>query len=196
MSREITIIDYGGGNVSSICNAFKCLRAEVNLTSDPADLKNPERLVLPGVGSFGYVMDALNERNLVEPIREAAKNDVPFLGICIGMQVLFAESEESPEGVGLDLIPGKVEKFKAGKIPQLGWNKITPLHGELLTEGYGYFANSFKAVCEDDDDVLAMTNYFGQFPSAVKKYSVMGVQFHPEKSGPWGLEFLRRWARC
>jgi glutamine amidotransferase len=114
------------------------------------------------------------------------------------MQILFESSQESPGKPGLGVLKGKVVKFRKGKIPQLGWNRVitTASDGGLLEDGFGYFANSYKVVCEDEDDVLAVTDYGGDFPSAVKKGKVLGVQFHPEKSGPWGLTILRRWLKC
>ena len=116
---------------------------------------------------------------------------------CLGMQVLFETSEESPQSPGLGVLKGSVVKFTEGKIPQLGWNKVTPVkNGGVLTEGYGYFANSYKVVCEEEPDILGITDYGGDFTSAVSKGNITAVQFHPEKSGEWGLGILGRWLEC
>lgn len=194
---KVTVIDYGAGNLSSICNALKTLGAEVEITDRPRDILEAEMLVLPGVGSFGFLAESLKEKGLMGPISAAIYQGTPYLGICLGMQVLFETSQESPGSSGLGVLKGEVVKFNKGKIPQLGWNNITPrTNGGLLTEGYGYFANSFKVVCLNDSDILGTTDYGGDFTSVVKYRNVLGVQFHPEKSGPWGLDLLRRWLEC
>jgi len=193
---KVTVIDYGAGNLSSICNALGFLGADVEVTDKPRDILEAERLILPGVGSFGFLAESLKEKGLMEAINVAINQGTPYLGICLGMQVLFGTSQESPGSAGLGVLKGEVVKFDQGKIPQLGWNKITPRTDGLLTEGYGYFANSFKVVCLDDKDILGTTDYGGDFTSVVQYRNVLGVQFHPEKSGPWGLELLRRWLEC
>jgi imidazole glycerol phosphate synthase glutamine amidotransferase subunit len=198
LKKRVTVIDYGAGNLSSICNALRSLGAEVYVTDKPMDLLYAQMLVLPGVGSFGFLSDSLKEKGLMGPLSAAIYKGVPFLGICLGMQILFETSQESPGKTGLGVMKGAVVKFRKGKIPQLGWNKVftTSSNGRVLKDGYGYFANSYKVVCNDDDNVLAITDYGGDFPSAVQKENVLGVQFHPEKSGPWGLEILERWLKC
>lgn len=194
---KVTVIDYGAGNLSSIKNALMILGAEVNMTDKPEDILNAKRLVLPGVGCFGFLVDNMREKGLMEPLNEALKKNTPYLGICLGMQVLFEDSEESTGRQGLGIMKGHVVKFQTGKIPQLGWNRVSPVKTSgVLKEGYGYFANSFKVQCFDESDILATTDYGGDFPSAVSQDNITAVQFHPEKSGPWGLELLRRWLEC
>ncbi len=194
---KATVIDYGAGNLSSIRNALTSLGADVNMTDKPEDILGAGKLVLPGVGCFGFLADSLRERGLMEPLGEAISKGIPYFGICLGMQILFPASEESPGSPGLGLLDGSVVKFTEGKIPQLGWNKVVPAaNGGLLSEGYGYFANSYKVVCNTPSDVSAQTDYGGDFPSAVSRDNITAVQFHPEKSGEWGLKLLQRWLEC
>lgn len=192
----ITIIDYGAGNLSSVVNAFAKLGFEVNVTADPKEVEKATSIVLPGVGSFGYLCDALDEKGLRETIISNVREGTPYLGICLGMQVLFETSEESPTATGLGMLKGKVVRFTSGKVPQLGWNQVLPKKKGLLEPGYAYFANSYYAKCSKSD-ILAATEYCGAtFPSAVQSKNITAFQFHPEKSGVWGLEVLRRWAQC
>lgn len=192
----ITIIDYGAGNLSSVVNAFAKLGFKVKVTSEPKDVEKATSIVLPGVGSFGYLCDALDEKGLRETIISKVSAGTPYLGICLGMQVLFETSEESPTATGLGMLKGKVVRFTSGKVPQLGWNQVLPKKKGMLEQGYAYFANSYYVKCSKSD-ILAETEYCGAtFPSAVQKKNITALQFHPEKSGVWGLEVLRRWAQC
>lgn len=192
----ITIIDYGAGNLSSVVNAFAKLGFKVKVTSDPTDVEKATSIVLPGVGSFGYLCDALDDKGLREPIISKVTAGTPYLGICLGMQVLFETSEESPSATGLGMLKGKVVRFTSGKVPQLGWNQVLPKKKGMLEQGYAYFANSYYAKCSKSD-IMAATEYCGAtFPSAVQRKNITALQFHPEKSGGWGLEVLRRWTQC
>ncbi len=204
----IAIIDYGAGNLRSVKNALECLGAECKITGDAAEILNAEKLVLPGDGSFGYLMGVLRQKGLVAPILKSIGQGNPFLGICLGMQALFEESEESPGARGLSIFRGRAARFTKGKIPQTGWNAIIPqggvIFGEKKTENgseeknadYMYFVNSYFVIPWDASIVAAVTDYNGTFASAVQKGNVTGMQFHPEKSGKPGLELLRRWLEC
>jgi len=191
----IAIIDYGAGNLSSVKNAFDFLGVESKITNNSKEILTADRIVFPGVGSFGTMMKKLQENNLEIPIKKAISNGVPFLGICLGMQMLFEESEESPGVKGLGVLKGKVKKFTQGKVPQVGWNKVKSTKTNLLENSYYYFVNSYY-VKPEENVILGKTNYFKEFVSAVQKKNIIGVQFHPEKSGEIGLKFIKRWLKC
>ncbi len=191
----IAIIDYGAGNLLSVKNALDYLGAASQITSSSRDVEKAERIILPGVGSFGYMIESLRKLKLEEPIKKALANGKPFLGICLGFQALFEESEESPGIAGLGIFKGKVVKFRQGKVPQIGWNTIKPKKS-LFEEGFVYFVNSYYPVPEDKEIIAAITDYFGDFTSAIQKDNITAVQFHPEKSGEFGLALLRRWLQC
>lgn len=191
----IAIIDYGAGNLVSVKNALDYLGVASQITSNPKDIEQAERIILPGVGSFGFMMESLRRLKLEEPLKKALISEKPYFGICLGLQALFEYSEESPGIKGLSIFKGKVVKFKQGKIPQIGWNKIEPKNG-LFTEGFVYFVNSYYAIPEDKEIIIATTEYFGDFASAIQFKNITAVQFHPEKSGEFGLELLRRWLKC
>jgi imidazole glycerol phosphate synthase glutamine amidotransferase subunit len=190
----IAIVNYGAGNLSSVKNALEFLQAETKITNSPQEILAADRIVFPGVGSFGAMVKKLRENKLEAPITEAISKGTPFLGICLGMQVLFEESEESPGSEGLGILKGKVKKFREGKVPQVGWNKVASTNTKLLENAYYYFVNSYYV--EPEEAVLGRTKYFREFVSAVQKENVTGVQFHPEKSGEAGIRFLRRWLEC
>ena len=192
----IAIIDYGNGNLSSVKNAFDFVNADSKITSTAEEIKAAEKVVFPGVGSFGYTMKKVKEKKLENTINEVITTGKPFLGICLGLQVLFEESEESPGMKGLGVFEGKVVKFRNGKVPQVGWNNIVSTKKEIIQNGFAYFVNSYYAIPKDNNIVLAKTNYFGEFASAIQRDNVIAVQFHPEKSGEFGLNFLERWSKC
>ncbi len=196
MIEIIVIIDYGAGNLQSVKNALDSLGVQSRITQDPKEIESAERIILPGVGSFGYLMTQLREDGLERPIKEALKKGIPFLGICLGLQVLFEESEESPGVKGLCIFKGKVKCFKEGKIPQIGWNTVKPVKKGIFKEGDAYFVNSYYVTPEDKKIIAATTEYFQEFTSAVQKRNLIAVQFHPEKSGRFGINFLRRWLEC
>ena len=203
----VTIIDYGIGNLRSIEKAFQRVDAEVLRTDDAAAIRDAERLVLPGVGAFGACADEIRSRNLEAPIHAAVDAGTPFLGVCVGMQLLFDVGLEKGEHDGLGLLPGTVDHFHRVEdgdaddlvVPHMGWNAIQPTRSHPLFDGmddpaYVYFVHSFHAVAENEDDVLATTNYGHDFPSVVQRDNVHGVQFHPEKSQAAGLRMLENFA--
>ena len=196
----IAIIDYGAGNIFSVKNALDYLGLESRLTADPAELEAADGLILPGVGAFPWAVKKLNESGLVDTIKAQAKVK-PFMGICLGMQLLFDKSFEFEECKGLGLVRGYVDKIPdAGLvIPHMGWNKLEyvndcPLFEGLGEEEYVYFVHSYKAFCEDSE-LCAYVEYGGKVPAVVSdgKY-VFGCQFHPEKSGKTGLKILENFA--
>lgn len=191
---KVSILDYGAGNITSIKNAFSLIKVETRIIKNPSEILNSEMLVFPGVGSFGFAMNMLNKTGNADAIKEFIKAKKPFLGICLGMQLLFESSEESPGDPGLKIIKGKVIKFREGKIPQIGWNKIIPAKkNKCLNEGYGYFVNSFFAVPEDKKVILSKSIYYKKFVSGIQKENITAFQFHPERSGKYGINILKRW---
>ena len=194
----IAIIDYDAGNLKSVEKALLYLGEECVVTRDRNELLKADKVILPGVGAFGDAMEKLNKFGLVEVIHEIVKENKPFLGICLGLQLMFESSEEGPGVKGLGLLPGKIVKFpeKDGyKIPHMGWNNLTVLNPCKITEGlkedaYVYFVHSFYAA-ECDDVVIATAEYGAQLTAAVARGNVMGCQFHPEKSGTVGLTILK-----
>ena len=192
----IAIIDCGIGNVQSVKNALDCLGVESVITSAAPEIGAADRVVLPGVGAFGAMMEALRERELIEVLKDYLSSGKPFLGICLGMQALFETSEESPGVSGLGVLKGSVQKFSLGKVPQMGWNSVLSRSPRLLGSGYGYFANSYYVVPADPGIVTATSEYGCSFTCAIESGSITAVQFHPEKSGDYGLHFLERWLLC
>ena len=186
----IEIIDYGAGNANSVKNALDYLGKDSVITSDPEKILKADKVIFPGVGAFGDAMRELKKRKLDSAIKEFIESKKPFLGICIGLQVLFGESEESPNVKGLGILRGKVAKFTKGKIPQIGWNKIS---SKSIGDGYAYFVNSYYAVPEDKKIIESTSDYYAKFTAAVKKDNVFATQFHLEKSGKFGLDILRKW---
>ena len=206
---KIAIIDYGIGNVRSILSAFENQGANVFLTSDKDEILKSDGLVLPGVGAFSHGMENLKSYDLVDAIKEYAISDRPFMGICLGMQLLFEESEEFGETKGLGLILGKVVKLPTKdsqneKLPHVSWNELNsknvPWVDTILAdieEGSDmYFVHSFIAQPRDGDNILSTTEYSSHnFCSSVKKDNIFGCQFHPEKSGPTGLKIINNFIR-
>ncbi|HIH92152.1 TPA: imidazole glycerol phosphate synthase subunit HisH [Candidatus Woesearchaeota archaeon] len=192
----IAIVDYGAGNVNSVKNALDHLGVQSVIVTTPEELLKAKRIILPGVGAFGFMMDKLREKGLETPIKNAITAGTPLLGICVGIQVLFEESEENPGVRGLGIFRGKVLKFRKGKVPQIGWNRVHPPKEGIFMEGYAYFVNSYYVVPTNKKIIAATTDYHGKFASAVQSGNVTAVQFHLEKSGDFGLETLRRWLSC
>lgn len=203
----ITIIDYGIGNLRSIEKAFETVEATVHRTDDPEAVARAERLVLPGVGAFRACIDEIRQRDLEAPIHEAIDRGTPFLGVCVGMQLLFETGYEKGEHEGLGVLPGYVAHFRETEtdmpdnlsVPHMGWNAIeptrsNPLLADLGDAPYVYFVHSYHPVAEVSDDVLATTTYGHEFPSVVQRGNVHGVQFHPEKSQSAGLGLLENFA--
>jgi glutamine amidotransferase len=193
----IAIVDYGMGNLRSVQKAVEYLGGEAVITRDPSVMADAGELILPGVGAFGDAMDNLREYNLVDPIYRFVETGRPFLGICLGMQLIFTESEENGLYPGLGLIPGRVVRFDipaAFKVPHMGWNCLTvsehPLWNGAGENPYVYFVHSYH-VERDAERTIATAEYGYAFPAAVAKGNVMGMQFHPEKSGDVGLRILK-----
>jgi len=193
-----TIVDYGSGNLRSVQKAFERCGAAATITSDPAMVAAAERLVLPGVGAFGDAMQALHARGLVEPIRRYLLADRPFLGICMGLQLLFETGSEGGRHEGLGILPGEVVRFSvpAGlKVPHMGWNAVRWQHEwRPAADGeYFYFVHSYYARPADPAVVAAVADYGGDFCAAVRRGNLSATQFHPEKSQRAGLRLLADW---
>lgn len=197
----ITIIDYGAGNIGSVLNMIRHVGEQAEVTGDAAGVLGAKKILLPGVGSFDNAMTRLAGLGLVEPLKERAQAGAPFLGICLGMQLLAHESEEG-RMAGLGLIPGRVRRFRFEgdavklKVPHMGWNRVTPIRthplGQGLEEGAPfYFVHSYYFDCERHEDVLFRSIYGHEFTSGIQRDNVMGVQFHPEKSHRYGMQLIR-----
>jgi glutamine amidotransferase len=200
----ITIVDYGMGNLRSVQKGFEKVGFEARVTSDPRDVERAEKLVLPGVGAFKDCMDNLNRGGFIEPVLRHVEAGRPFLGICLGLQVLFTESEEFGRHRGLDVIAGKVFRFPANmreggeqlKVPHMGWNQIAirkeaPIFKGIESGVSVYFVHSYYVVPDDQDVVATVTEYGIPFCSSIWKENIMATQFHPEKSQRVGLTILR-----
>jgi glutamine amidotransferase len=195
----IVIIDYGAGNLFSVANALKFLGFESEISSDEGKLRDADKLILPGVGAFPDAMRMLRDSGLADVIREEAR-EKPFLGICLGMQLLFEKGYEFEETEGLGLIAGYVDKLVAPgkKIPHMGWDDIEIVHPCPLTEGTNsgdmvYFVHSYKAVTDERN--IGLSAFYGEvIPALVFDGNVYGAQFHPEKSGDVGLNMLKNFA--
>jgi glutamine amidotransferase len=195
----IIVIDYNVGNVRSVCNAFAHIGCNVELSCDREKIKAASALVLPGVAAFGFAVNALGRvGNYIKDLAMAGK---PLLGICVGYQMLFDESCEFGTHKGLGLVSGKVVPIPPGRvIPHMGWNKVVlpkdmSLFEDLEAEKHFYFAHSFYADVTDKTAKIAFTDYGFKLPASIQKGNIFGTQFHPEKSGPQGLQVLRNFAR-
>lgn len=198
MKSVITMVDYGIGNLRSVQKAFEHLGAAVSLTDDPRAISEAEKLVLPGVGAFASGMAALHQRSLIAPLLSAASTGTPLLGICLGMQLLFEESEEMGRHRGLALLPGRVVRFSGDslKVPHMGWNQIEhsgdhPLLDGVPSGAHAYFVHSYYCLPADPGSVIAETEYGRRFAAIAGVERVVGIQFHPEKSQDVGLRILR-----
>jgi imidazole glycerol-phosphate synthase subunit HisH len=191
----IAVVDYGMGNLRNVRRAVEECGGEVMVTPHPQEVTRAEGIILPGVGAFGEAAARIERLGLRRPIMDAVERGIPLLGICLGMQLLFGESEESPGAVGLGILPGRVRRFGTGvKIPHIGWNDVKPVAPSPLFPGGGggvfYFVHSYYL--PDSPDAIATTSYGTEWVSAVRRGNVMGVQFHPEKSQVAGMQLLRR----
>lgn len=196
----IAIIDYGAGNIQSVYKALKFIGADCKVTSDKDEILNADGAILPGVGSFGDAMDTMTKRGIKDTIIEYTKSGKPFLGICLGLQLLFPESEETPGVKGLDIFKGTITKIpnqnRTLKIPHMGWNNISIKQKNGIFKGiegkpYVYFVHSFYLKAQDKDIVAATTQYGVEIDAAVQKGNIIATQFHPEKSGEVGLKMLK-----
>ncbi len=195
----VALIDYGAGNLRSAANALEAAGASrVDVTDDPAVVLAAERIVLPGVGAFGACAAALREiPGMEEALNKAViEARVPFLGICVGMQLMAAEGHEFGQHKGLGWIGGAVRRMspEAGlKVPQIGWNEVEPSPDSVVEPGYAYFVHSYAMQPDDPADIAATSVYGGSIVAAVQRDNMLGCQFHPEKSQAYGLALLRRW---
>lgn len=195
----VAIIDYGAGNLSSVKKALDYLGAESEITQDKSKILSASHVILPGVGSFGDAMNSMEERGLVETIKRTAVSGKPFLGICLGLQLLFESSDESAGVEGLGLFNGRIveiPKDKGLKVPHIGWNSVSLNKSNGIFKGideqsYFYFVHSFYLTGADDDVVAATTQYGVNIQCAVQKGNLCATQFHPEKSGKTGLKVLK-----
>lgn len=198
----IAIIDYGAGNIQSVSKALAHIGCEAFITRDKDKILKAEGAVLPGVGSFGDTMDTMTEYGIKDTVIEYAKSGKPFLGICLGLQLLFTKSEESPDANGLGIFDGSITKIPSGeglKIPHIGWNSLDIKKSDGLFKGIGknpyvYFVHSYFLNASDKSIVSAQTEYGVTIDAAVEKGNVYATQFHPEKSGETGLKILRNFA--
>ena len=195
----IVVVDYGMGNLRSVSKALESVGAKTKVTSKPEDIISASAIVVPGVGAFRRGMDNLRKYGLSSVIIESINKNKPFLGICLGLQLLFTESEEHGICKGLNIIEGNVRKFSTQvKIPHMGWNQIkvktTTLFDGIPDNSYFYFDHSYYVEPKDKNTVIATTEYGENFASAVNKDNVWGVQFHPEKSSTLGLKILKNFA--
>ena len=198
----IVVVDYGMGNLRSVSKALEALGASVRVSSDPVDLARADKLILPGVGAFPAAMRELNARGLVEPIRSSIKTGKPYLGICLGLQLLFEESEEGAGATGLGILPGRVRKFALDgratlKIPHMGWNQVfstqsrCPLLEGIPDGSFFYFVHSYYGDPSDRSAVALEADYGGRFTAMVWRDQLYATQFHPEKSQAVGLTLLK-----
>ena len=194
----IAIIDYGAGNLHSVKNALDFLNAESIVTGDSETILNADKVILPGVGAFGDAMKCLEKSGLVETVKAVAKSGKPLLGICLGLHLMFEESDETPGVKGLGIFKGKIVKIpeKDGlKIPHMGWNSITPMENRLFkgveAGEYVYFVHSYYLQAEEKEIVKASTEYSTHIHASVEQGNIFACQFHPEKSSDVGLHILK-----
>ncbi len=197
---KLGVLDYGAGNLRSVLNAFKAIEHPAKLVVAPADFEGIDTLVFPGQGAFGDSVRILKKNDLWSPLKQWLADGRPYLGFCLGYQLLFESSEESPGVEGFGLVPGRVRKFAAEhglKVPHMGWNEASwepraaALHAGMKSPSYVYFVHSYYPEVEDDSLIACRTTYGATFASGIIKPNLMAVQFHPEKSQNTGLTLLR-----
>jgi len=197
----IAVIDYGAGNLRSVANAIARLGYQYTVTTSPEDIVKAKAVILPGVGAAADTMDSLRKNGLVEAIRQVVSEDKPFLGVCLGLQVLFTGTEEGGWHDCLNIVPGKVQKLPPGqKIPHMGWNQVHfrfrhPIFEGIPDNSNFYFVHSYHVVPSDDSIICGETDYGITFCCAVARRNMVGVQFHPEKSGETGLKIYDNFCR-
>ncbi len=195
MTSTVTIIPTGSANTASVIAAFDRLGVASRRADTPGDVRDADRVVLPGVGAFGAAIRRIDQQGLRAALTDRIANDRPTLAICLGLQLLAETSEESPHTAGLGIIEGAVTRLPEDVlVPHLGWNEVTPTYrGGTVTPGWAYFANSYRLASMPDGWSGARTDYGGGFVSALERGNVLACQFHPELSGRWGANLLRRW---
>ena len=194
----IGIIDYGAGNLLSVKKAFDYLNVKNIIIRSPEEFTGIEKLVLPGVGAFGAAIDTLKSQALYQPIEEWLLADKPFLGICLGLQMLFEVSEEFGSSQGFGVFKGRVPQFTQGKVPQIGWNQVKHVHDSPLWHGikdnaFFYFLHGYYVDPIESDVIIGKTEYGITYTSAIARGNIYAVQFHPEKSGNLGIQLLQNW---
>lgn len=194
----IAIIDYGAGNLKSVKTAFDYLNVESRIISNNKELTDAEKVVLPGVGAFGAAVEKLQESDFYEGIQDWLKAGKPFLGICLGLQLLLESSSESPGVKGLAIFKGENLRFNSGKVPQIGWNQVqikkqSKLLNDIPNNSFFYFLHGYHIAPINQDLVTATTEYGITYPSVIENSNIYAVQFHPEKSGDIGLKLLKNW---
>lgn len=199
----IAIIDYDAGNLKSVEKAFDYIGEKTIITRDNNTILNAEKVLLPGVGSYGVAMNKLQKYNLIDTIKEVTMKGTPLLGICLGLQLLFETSEETPGISGLSLLKGKIHRIPLTpdslKVPHMGWNSLEHPRESRLFHGfvdnsYVYFVHSYYLKAHNEEDVVATTSYGTMIHAAVERENIYGCQFHPEKSGDAGLSILKNFA--
>jgi imidazole glycerol-phosphate synthase subunit HisH len=209
MSKKTIIVDYELGNLFSVLQACKYVGLDAEISHDPEKVASADGLILPGVGAFGAAMTNLHNRGIADLLKAQIQAGKPFLGICLGLQLLFTESTEFGSQGGLDLLPGSIVRFPAEidgvklRVPQIGWNRIAPAPqadwsqtplAHLRPDCFMYFVHSYYAQPADPRDMLTVTNYGGlEYCSGVQRDNILAFQFHPEKSGQIGVEVYRKW---
>lgn len=194
MAREVVILPTGVANLASVKAAFERLGAQVRIGCDAKSLERAERVVLPGVGTFGAAVDGLRNAGIEQALVKRIRHDRPTMAMCVGLQILFEASDESPAAVGLGLIKGRIARFPEGvTTPQFGWNRVAPEPDcRYFEPGYAYFANSYRAL-EAPGCRLALADHGGRFVAGLERGHVVACQFHPELSGVYGRDLMARW---
>jgi len=200
-TKRLIIVDYGVGNFRNVQKAFEAVGVEAPISDRADDIAAAEGIILPGVAAFGDAIDNLRQRNFEQPLLEAAQAGKPFFGICVGMQLLFEQSDEMGLHRGLSLLNGYVTRFPTGlTVPHMGWNQIEPAQSHPLIDDiapgdFTYFAHSYICVPAQTETIIAQTEYGHHFASIVAKDNICGIQFHPEKSHRVGLQILKNFAK-
>ncbi|MDO8428204.1 MAG: imidazole glycerol phosphate synthase subunit HisH [Candidatus Diapherotrites archaeon] len=200
MNEKISILKYGLGNTQSLANALEKMQIQYEWISKPKQIQKAKKIIVPGVGNFGTAMKNIRRQKLKQSLTQAVQTGTPYLGICLGLQILFEESQESKGIKGLGILKGKIQKFQGKeKIPQMGWNRIqkiktSPLFEKIPNKAFMYFVHSYYAKPKDKKIVAGTTEYGETFPCVIQYKNIYGTQFHPEKSGTLGLQILRNFA--